>query len=378
MTRRADVMVRRRAPVPSLVYDTYWRFAVLRQDIFHRRVRGEPWPWTNDPILAEHRFTNAYRAADRVSQYLVRHVAYEGDQAPVEVVFRILLFKLFNRIETWELLTRSLGPLRASTYDVERCDAVLTAASQRGWRLYSGAYIMPAASRSSRRKHRTHLDLVRAMLRDGLPRRLCAARSMEEAFRLLLSYGGIGPFLAYQLATDLNYSSVLGFSEMDFVMAGPGARSGLRKCFADPGGYDDEGLIRLVAEHQADEFTSRGLRFQDLWGRCLQLVDCQNLFCEVDKYARIAHPDVQGIGQRTRIKQKFRALPAPLQMWFPPKWGLNHRLPTNLPADARHPGALHMGSDYTLPMLVNLAPDVVPGEDHPLALATHAAAEDNR
>jgi hypothetical protein len=327
VTSRVDILVRRRVPKPSAVYDTYWRFAARRQDIFHRRVRGEPAPWTTDPVLTTHRFTNAYRASDRVSQYLIRDVTYEGDQAPEEVVFRVLLFKLFNRIGTWDLLSNALGPLRTDGFDVDRCDRVLTAAFEKGQRLYSAAYIMPAASRSSRRKHRTHLELLRTMLQDGLTDRLTSAHSMDEAFGLLLGYGGIGPFLAYQLVTDLNYSDVLDFSEMEFVMAGPGARSGLRKCFTDPGDYGDEDLIRLVADRQADEFAARGLDFEDLWGRPLQLIDCQNLFCEVDKYARVAHPDVEGIGQRTRIKQRFRALSAPLSMWFPPKWGINKRLP---------------------------------------------------
>jgi hypothetical protein len=337
MTGRFDVIVRRRTPTASPVYDTYWRFAALRQDVFHRRVRGEPRPWTTDPVLTDHRFTNAYRAADRVSQYLIRHVAYSGDQSPEEVTFRVLLFKLFNRIETWERLTEAFDPLRADSFDVDRCDAVLTALFERGERLYSAAYIMPAASRGARRKHRTHLELVWTMLRDRLPQRLTAARSMEQAFHLLLAYGGIGPFLAYQLVTDLNYTTVLDFSEMDFVMAGPGARSGLRKCFSDPGDHSDEDLIRLVAETQADEFAARRLDFEDLWGRPLQLIDCQNLFCEVDKYARVAHPDVEGIGQRTRIKQRFRALSTPLPMWFPPKWGLNDRLPSDANPFSRPP-----------------------------------------
>jgi hypothetical protein len=327
MPVRSGVMVRRRPPTPSAVYNTYWNFAVRRQDIFHRRVRGEPAPWTTDPVISVHRFTNAYRASDRVSQYLIRQVAYEGDPATEEVAFRVLLFKLFNRIGTWELLSDALGPLRADSFDVDRFDEVLSAAFERGERLYSAAYIMPAASRSSRRKHRTHLELLRTILQESLPQRLTATASMAEAFRLLLSYGGIGPFLAYQLVTDLNYSSVLDFCEMEFVMAGPGARSGLRKCFTDPGDYSDEDLIRWVADRQAEEFAARGLDFEDLWGRPLQLIDCQNLFCEVDKYARVAHPEAEGIGERTRIKQKFRALTAPLAMWFPPKWGINDRLP---------------------------------------------------
>ena len=319
--------MRRQAPKASPVYDTYWRFAARRQDVFHRRVRGEPAPWTIDPVLIRHRFTNAYRAADRVSQYLIRHIAYEGDQSPEEVVFRVLLFKLFNRIGTWELLSEAFGPPRAKTFNVGRYDQTLSAAFERGERLYSAAYIMPAAFSGARRKHRTHLELVRLMLTDHLPQQLTAVTSMRDAFGLLLGYGGIGPFLAYQLVTDLNYSSVLNFSEMDFVVAGPGARSGLRKCFTDPGDYDDDDLIRLVTERQSDEFAVRGIDFQDLWGRPLHLIDCQNLFCEVDKYARIAHPDALGIGDRRRIKQNFRALSAPLTMWFPPKWRLNEHLP---------------------------------------------------
>ena len=69
----------RRLPTTTSVFDTYWRFAALRQEVFHSRVRGEPAPWTDDSVLSAHRFTNAYRAADRVSQYLIRHVAYAGD-----------------------------------------------------------------------------------------------------------------------------------------------------------------------------------------------------------------------------------------------------------------------------------------------------------
>ena len=89
---------------PSKVFDTYWRFAAERQEIFFRRLAGAPPPWTADPILREFKFTNAYRASDRVSQYLIRRVIYPGDQNPDELIFRILVFEMFNRIETWELL----------------------------------------------------------------------------------------------------------------------------------------------------------------------------------------------------------------------------------------------------------------------------------
>lgn len=289
---------------------------------------GHPGPWTDDPVLSVHRFTNAFRASDRVSQYLIRHVASEGDPATEEVFFRIVLFKLFNRISTWEILKGSFGNLTAWDFNVDRYDQILSVAFDQGERLYSAAYIMPAASRDAVRKHRTHLELLRFMVDSGAPKSIASAASMKESYDLLLSFRGIGEFLAYQLAIDLNYSSLTDHSEMEFVKAGPGAKSGIRKCFSDTAGYSDEDIIRYVAERQADEFAARGLAFKDLWGRPLQLIDCQNLFCEVDKYARVVHPEVKGIGDRTRIKQRFQPQSRPIEIWFPPKWEINDRLPS--------------------------------------------------
>src|SRR5207237_6795227 len=62
---------------PTIVYETYWRFAFERQEIFLKRARGEAPPWTHDPILQKYKFTNVYRACDRVSQYLIQEVIYK-------------------------------------------------------------------------------------------------------------------------------------------------------------------------------------------------------------------------------------------------------------------------------------------------------------
>lgn len=312
----------------TAVYDTYWSFAVERQEVFLRRLGRTPPPWTRDPILSTYKFTNAYRAADRVSQYLIRRVIYDEKRpsSEQEVCFRILLFKLFNKIETWELLERELGSITFDEFRIASYDRVLTSARNRGVRIYSGAYIMPPGSQAYGHsvKHRNHLALLAAMMADDLPARLADARSMQRAFDLLRAYPTIGDFLAYQLVTDVNYSEVTRFSEMEFVVPGPGAVSGLRKCFADSGGLNDPEIIRLVTERQTEEFERLGLKFQSLWGRPLQLIDAQNLFCEVDKYARLRHPEVRVGSGRTRIKQRFRPSSGALDYWFPPKWGLNH------------------------------------------------------
>ena len=70
---------------PTCVFDTYWKFAKKRQDIFMSRVNREAPPWTTDNILSTYKFTNVYRASDRVSQYLIQNVIYKGDQNYEEV-----------------------------------------------------------------------------------------------------------------------------------------------------------------------------------------------------------------------------------------------------------------------------------------------------
>jgi hypothetical protein len=304
------------------VFDSYWRFAAERQSVFMKRVEGRPAPWTTDDVISSYRFTNVYRASDRVSQYLIKNVLYEGKQTGEEIFFRCLLFKIFNRIETWETLQSQLGPILRKTFNVERYSQVLDAAMKNGQTIYSAAYIMPSPNMGYSRKHRNHLLLLEKMLKDRLPGALESAKSLKDVFASLRSYQSIGDFLAFQYAIDLNYSAMLDFSEMDFVVAGPGAQEGIRKCFIDTAGLDEAGIIEFMADRADEEFKRLGLKFKTLWGRKLQLIDCQNLFCETDKYARIVHPEIKGKSGRNRIKQRFGVNLAPLAQWYPPKWDL--------------------------------------------------------
>lgn len=313
---------------PTIVYDTFWKFAAERQAIFFARIMGQQPQWTKDPILQNYKFTNAYRASDRVSQYLIKNVIYKGEQSSDEIFFRTLLFKIFNKIETWELLLRELGGISFADYSYKHYNRILSKAIDSGTRIYSAAYIMPTGGLSSNfgRKHRMHLKLLELMMHEETPARLSDISSMGKVFELLRSFPSIGDFLAYQYTIDINYSPLTNFSEMELVVPGPGARDGIRKCFSDLGGLNESEIIKIVAERQEMEFERLGLDFCSLWGRPLQLIDCQNLFCEVSKYARLKHPEVEGLFGRTRIKQKYRVTPEPINYWYPPKWGLNDRI----------------------------------------------------
>ena len=166
------------------------------------------------------------------------------------------------------------------------------------------------------------MDIER-IIDDEVAERLTDQKFMQDAFDLIRPYPTIGDFLAYQFVTDINYSELTDFTEMEFVIPGPGARDGISKCFQSLGGLSEVEVIKLMADRQESEFERLGLEFRSLWGRPLQLIDCQNLFCEVDKYARSEFPEIKGNSTRTRIKQLFRANRDPIDYWFPPKWGIN-------------------------------------------------------
>ncbi|WP_199269785.1 nucleotide kinase domain-containing protein [Mucilaginibacter lacusdianchii] len=323
------MMIRVVKQLPKAIYvlDTYWKFAAERQEIFFNRIDGKNL-LTADPILIKHKFTNAYRAADRVSQYLISQVIYRGDQTPNELLFRILLFKTFNKIETWELLRYELGEVTWRNYSFNQYSKILHQALGAGETIYSGAYMMAsgASAFGYAKKHENHLKLLEQVMRAQLADRIAEAQSLEAVYQLLLSYPTIGKFLAYQYAIDINYSTLTNFDEMEFVMPGPGAKDGIRKCFSSLGDYNEADAIRYVTDLQEQEFDRLGIQFKSLWGRHLQLIDCQNLFCETDKYARVAHPEVGGISNRTRIKQLYTNNQQPIHYFFPPKWELNDKL----------------------------------------------------
>lgn len=311
---------------PDTVWDAYWTFAHRRHELWHERITGGRAPWTDDPILLEHRFTNSYRVLDRVTQRLVSDVQYgrSRSQATDEVFFRTMLFKIFNRLETWDLIERELGPVSWQSADRSAMRSLLDDAMARGMSLYSAAYIMPSAPFGHARKHANHIDMLFRMMEDGVPARIARADSLKEVYDIILSTPSIGPFLAFQYTIDLNYSSLLEHDESGFVVAGPGALDGISKCLPDRTREDPASVIMDAYRRQEDEFARLGLPFRGLFGRPLQPIDLQNCFCETSKYSRRSHPDVVGVAGRSRIKQRYVPGDRPVEpLFLPPKWRLD-------------------------------------------------------
>lgn len=305
------------------VYDLYWYFAAERQNIFYNKLNEKKEPWTKDSILQVYKFCNAYRASDRVSQYLLKNVIYNGKKYKNEdMIFRIILFKLFNKESTWELLETKMNDIKLSNFDFNKCKEILEEAIRNNIKIYNDAYIScPTKAFGYERKHENHLALLQKMfLEDNISEKIINSKDMEEAFNHLKKYPLIGNFMAYQLITDINYSEVTNFSETEFTVVGPGSIRGIKKCFYDIGNMTKEEIIKYMYEHQEEEFKRLNINFKKLGNRKLQYIDCQGLFCEIDKYCRAKFPELKS--NRVRIKKKY-VKKAQIEFFYPPKWNID-------------------------------------------------------
>jgi hypothetical protein len=229
---------------------------------------------------------------------------------------------MFNRVDTWQSLVAEVGEPTVESFNPARYGHVLAGLRDRGRRIYSPAYIVPNPQFGAKSKHDNHLRLLTMLLHDGTIDQLARAQNLRELYEILRRVPHCGPFLAFQFAADINYSRVSDGKEDEFVVPGPGAMDGIRKCFSSVPIGSEADVIMWTAETQGDHFRRLGLKFPELAGRPLQPVDCQNLFCEVGKYTRVSHPHVPANSGRMRIKQLFDATDRTplLPLFIPPKW----------------------------------------------------------
>lgn len=316
----------------------YW--IVERMNVFWRKYNGQERPWTDDPILQNFKFTNVYRCLDRVSQYLLRRVIYNGKQyEPEDMFFRILVFKHFNKCETWDLLEKELGDITLEV-GLEEIARVLDEAVASGETIYGSAYIVNCcfyqnpeyAHIKGMSKHRAHFTIFDdEIFQNGHLYDFLEAQSFEELFWLFRKMKIYGDFTAQQYCIDLNYSPLFNFTENDFVITGPGSLKGLSWIMEGATGkkYDYVGAIKWLQEHFLENVTQLcdelGMEWKPLpWEPVPTLTNYQNTLCETSKFAKgLGHTFKEG--KQERIKHTYEQSPQKIDFVFPPKW--NAKMP---------------------------------------------------
>jgi len=242
----------------------FWQFVAERHNVFLRRVYyKQPPPWTEDKILASVYFTNVYRELDRGTRYIVEVLDPKHKRTSLDLLWNVIVYRMFNRIDTHHLLAHPAGYLRAGTWDAARVKKMLHVVSEQGEQVFTGAFLVSNWGRPG-----SKIDLVVDNLTEilhgpgkargaaalmALLKDLQAAETMETVHTRLTQLWGVAGFLAYEMIVDLCYhQAVLPFHENDWVHPGPGAVDGLR-ILTEPGtryGKKAGGeMIRDLMEH---------------------------------------------------------------------------------------------------------------------------------
>ena len=264
------------------------RFARERENIRLRRERGEPAPWTADPVLARYRFTNVRRRDDRVSRWIIRHLiepaVARDDQ---HLWFTLLVARLINWPPTLERLLRAgVLPCAPEQFDAAAFVREVEAYKAAGHKAYSGAYMLyptkmgPGECKSQLVARYIIGDVVRrAPELNVWP--AGEGRSVERVVRALGQCFGVSSFMAGQVAADLTYTGAEFDDLYTWAPVGPGSARGLNLMYGRPPGATwAQESFNARLQHVAEALTA----LAGLTG--LTLHDVQNVMCEYSKYGR--------------------------------------------------------------------------------------------
>ncbi len=311
-------------------FQYYFYFLEERMKIFWNKYNKEKRPWTIDNILHKHKFTNVYRSCDRVSQYLIRHVIYNQSQkySEEDTLLRILIFKVFNRIDTWEYILENFGEISIKNFDVDKLTTFLSIRIKNR-PIFNSAYLMTGSHNDYKQyssKHERWLRMIDfEFIQNKKIKQVLKSKNLGDIFNLLSQCPFIGDFLAYQYTIDFNYSEAINYDENSFVKAGIGSIRGIKKCFYYDKTIPYESYIIFVKNNLSQLKKKFGCnKFINLFGREPTLIDLQNCFCETDKYLREKMPEL--VVDNTRIKQRYTKKSEDFELFFPPKWGINDKI----------------------------------------------------
>lgn len=283
-----------------------YNFITRRYKIHLRKdVLKKPQPWTNDPVLKEFRFTNVRREHDRETLWLIRNVTSNPKVSYEDKLMNCILFRLFNKHETSELISQPIHFSKKYDPEVYRAVFKATEVHDPHYIFFTGAFItggmkralkwyLPKGTEEDSMPMRV-MKFMEYLYNDGVVDKIKACMTQKSVYDLLRGYLGIGDFLAYQMFVDMTYIKEFPFSENEFTAAGPGCKNGLNYLFIDRDGMTYEECLFWLRENLGDLFQDvlgkpwdPDKLFRDLpeYDRCLNVMSLENCFCELSKYIR--------------------------------------------------------------------------------------------
>lgn len=276
--------------IDEQTYQRFWDFLYERQLVWYKRnILKEPFPWTEDPVLLKYKFTNIYRELDTGTQYMFDNVLGKTDDLSIEL-FNIILYRTYNLTSTWDHI--------GFVYDFEKQKDELVATldnlQSSGITIWTSAHMVPPyrtieGATKTQRMVKNLLPIWRE--RQSLLANIQSCQDLKSIFKHFVKLLQYGPFLAYELTTDVTYTNITTLSEDDYwANPGPGCKRGIKWIFPKlkdlkPTTKDFEDCIIRIRN---DQFTRLREEFQEIAfdNKILSMRNIEHSLCEFDKYNR--------------------------------------------------------------------------------------------
>lgn len=272
-----------------------YEYITQRYSIYKKRLAGESPPWTNNELLQKYSFTNLRREHDRTSLWLINNISNNSDIRYEDSFWRSLLFRFYNKIETAELIKLDSKEF----WSKSNLDNALTSLSEQTIDVFTRAYksvglrvnlgkLYP--DYNYRCAPLLYISDLREKYGEDLPESV--EDNANETVKWLRTIPGVGDFISYQLFVDLTYMSEFPISENEFVMAGPGCKTGLDMLFDYRASLSYEELLFWLRDNLEGLFKYINIDFffYNLYDnleehdRCINVMTLENIFCEFGKY----------------------------------------------------------------------------------------------
>ncbi len=303
--------------------DEFAAYMKERHRVYLRREAGEKAPWTNDPIIRDGRFCNVFRELDTVTIWVRKNIREAFAHHP-DLWFMLCIARYINWPQTLALLQtgdpengvnrlyKNAWP-DAAFFHPKYITAALEDIASTGDKVYTGAYMIRAESDPNKvwyswTKHRYIAEIVlgkvwekQRRFRDLLDRGAGGdpAVTLERVWAMFQApeFTGWGPFMAYEVVTDLRHTRYLRNAPdiYTWANAGPGAIRGLNRLYgrelkAQPKAAQTNAEMRLLM----DNLNALGnFDFGSVFGQWepgklrVEMRDVEHTLCEFDKYERV-------------------------------------------------------------------------------------------
>ena len=289
--------------MPLANIDAFFSFVEEREQIRLRKEADLPYPWTEDKILQDFKFTNVHRHHDRTSRELRERFYndhYNGDKK--SILMNAAFFRYFGTYEFASVVGwTDYDDMNDDHWEEVKWEAADRLANKE--RVFTGAYVITNQGISAP-KQEVVVDYFLKALHKAAPKLIAIAKETDSwedvatEMRTIQGFGGSG-FMTKEILLDTTYTGFwtdtlndpkdgnfsFPIDWWDWTPIGPGARRGAARVAGD----EDAKPLKEQAAFDAimELYTMQGQFINASVVGELCPHDIQFQLCEFDKYERV-------------------------------------------------------------------------------------------